>query len=87
MTEATLPKYARIETDPVLFFDNQSGGSNLEELLTISDVAALFKISTMGVRRIQQKRQIPFHKVGGSIRFRKTDLIAYLQKVRVEAID
>lgn len=68
------------------FLENQSGGSNLDELLTISEVAALLKISPTGVRRLQQSRQIPFIKVGGSIRFLKSDIFAYLQKMRVESI-
>jgi excisionase family DNA binding protein len=57
------------------------------ELLTIPEVAALLKISVPTVRRLQQRRQIPFVKVGGCVRFTRADVAAYLDKRRVGAID
>lgn len=79
---------ANIVGDPVLLFDNNSSGSHLDiDLLTIDETAELLKVSASGVRRLQQGRRLPFHKVGGSIRFAKSDLVAYLQKQRVEPID
>jgi excisionase family DNA binding protein len=56
------------------------------ELLTITEVAELLKISLASVRRLQQRRVVPFIKVGGSVRFAKEDLVSYLAKNRVEAI-
>jgi len=56
------------------------------ELLTIAEAAGLLKISVPGVRRLQQQRQIPFIKVGGSVRFSMDDLVSYLKKRRVESI-
>ncbi len=55
------------------------------ELLTIPEVAEVLRISVAGVRRLQQGRHIPFHKVGGSVRFAKEDLVSYLAKHRIEA--
>jgi excisionase family DNA binding protein len=57
------------------------------ELLTIPQVAELLKISVPSVRRLQQRRLIPFFKVGGSVRFTRSDIASYLEKKRVEAID
>ena len=62
-----------------------SGPNSTIELLTITEVAELLKISAMGVRRLQQARRLPFIKVGGSIRFFKRDIIVYLEKQRVES--
>lgn len=56
------------------------------ELLTIAEVARLLRISTMGVRRLQQGRHLPFLKIGGGIRFFKADVLEYLCKQRIEAI-
>lgn len=56
------------------------------ELLTIDEVAVLLKISVPTIRRLQQQRQIPFLKVGGSVRFSKKDLVSYLERSRVEVI-
>jgi excisionase family DNA binding protein len=55
-------------------------------LLTLSEVAKLFKISVSGVRRLQQQRRIPFIKIGGSVRFAKNDLMSYVDRERVESI-
>lgn len=79
--------HAKIGSEPVLLFDNESSDSNLPaELLTISEVARCLKISTSGVRRLQQARKLPFIKIGGSVRFVKSDLVAYLEKMRVDAL-
>jgi excisionase family DNA binding protein len=64
-----------IEPDPTL------------ELLTIPEVAKLLKISASGVRRLQQARQLPFIKVGGSVRFYRCDIVSYLEARRVGSID
>jgi excisionase family DNA binding protein len=56
------------------------------DLLTVEEVAGLLKISIPTVRRLQQQRRIPFVKVGGCVRFAVNDLVAYLEKRRVEAI-
>ena len=65
-----------------------SSNSSLQiELLTPAEVAKLLKISITGVRRLQHGRRIPFLKVGGSVRFLKGDIVAYLEAMRVEALD
>jgi excisionase family DNA binding protein len=56
------------------------------ELLTIAEVAELLRISVPSVRRLQRRR-IPFIKIGGSVRFTKDDIMSYLAKQRVEAVD
>jgi excisionase family DNA binding protein len=56
------------------------------ELLTIAEVAKLLTISVSGVRRLQQARCLPFVKIGGSVRFCKSDIVSYLQNSRVEAV-
>ena len=55
-------------------------------LLTIPEVAEILRISEGGVRRLQQQRCIPFLKVGGSVRFAESDLMAYIEKQRVASI-
>lgn len=60
--------------------------SSAIELLTLSEVAELLKVSDSSVRRLLHGRRIPFLKVGGSIRLSKEDLHSYLQSQRVESI-
>ncbi|MCP3475064.1 helix-turn-helix domain-containing protein [Bradyrhizobium sp. CCGUVB1N3] len=57
------------------------------ELLTIPEVGTILKISVPTVRRLQQQRKIPFFKVGGCVRFIRSDIDAYLQKRRVRSVD
>jgi excisionase family DNA binding protein len=56
------------------------------ELTTIAEVARLLKISISSVRHLQQARKISFLKVGGSVRFAKVDVLAYLAKRRIEPV-
>lgn len=57
------------------------------ELWTLAEVADFLRISVPSARRLQQGRRIPFIKVGGSVRFSKEDVRAYLAKRRVEAVE
>nr|QIG95514.1 helix-turn-helix domain-containing protein [Bradyrhizobium sp. 6(2017)] len=57
------------------------------ELLTIAEVAKLLRVSVPSVRRLQQRRRIPFVKIGGCVRFTKNDIMLYLAKQRVQAVD
>jgi excisionase family DNA binding protein len=56
------------------------------DLLTIREAANVLRLSVSGVRRLQRQRQIPFIKLGGSIRFDRRDLISLLNKNRVQTI-
>ena len=60
--------------------------TSVPELLTVAEVAKLLTVSIPTVRRLQGQRRIPFVKVGGSVRFTKDDLVAYLEQERVEAV-
>ena len=72
---------------PASFFDNQPNDTDLaRELLTIPEAARFLTISASGVRRLQYGRRIPFFKVGGSIRFAKSDLVSYLARQRVGSV-
>ncbi len=53
--------------------------------MTIKEVADFLKVSPMTVRRLQHGGQIAFMKVGGCLRFFKTDIETYLKKARIEA--
>lgn len=64
-------------------------GSNTEKIkifLTPDDLADLLAMSKTSIYRLVNKRQIPFNKIGGSLRFRKTDVDKYLDSQRIEPI-
>lgn len=56
------------------------------ELLTVSDVAKILKVSESTVRRLQSDRCLPFLKVGGCVRFAKADVRSYIVQQRVGTI-
>lgn len=85
--EPTPQKHATIKSEPVLSFDNKSNDSLPVELLTIPETARFLKVSITAIRRLQQKRYLPFFKVGGSVRFAVNDVVSYLRKQRVESVD
>lgn len=48
------------------------------ELLMIKEVAAYLRVTEQSLYRLARAGKIPFYKVGGAIRFKKTDIEAYL---------
>ena len=55
-------------------------------LLKVDELADYWKISKPTVYRLVEKRSIPFHKIGGSLRFSKADIDSYMQQNRIEPI-
>ena len=60
--------------------------NTLPNLLTPDDLASFLSISKTGVYRLVEKRQIPFFRIGGSLRFGKKDVLSYLQGKRIESV-
>ena len=56
------------------------------ELMTPEEVAEMLKISKAGVYRLINKRAIRFYKVMGSIRFKKSDIVSFLDANRFEVV-
>jgi excisionase family DNA binding protein len=80
--------YVTMKGEPVLLFDKTSSNSDpAAQLLTVRQAAELLRVSATSVRRLQERRLLAFIKVGGSIRFSMNDIVAYLEKQRVEPID
>lgn len=57
------------------------------DLYTAVEVAKLLKVCLATVRRLQQRRELPFVKLGDSVRFSKGDILSFLEKNRVDALD
>jgi excisionase family DNA binding protein len=54
-------------------------------LVTIEDVAARLAISKTGVYRLVARHAIPFHRVGGLLRFDVDEIEAHLRENRVSS--
>lgn len=66
-------------------------GFNIENIihkpfLTPDDMATLFSISRKTVYRLVDRRLVPFHKIGGVLRFRKEDIEEYLNTTRIDPV-
>lgn len=57
-----------------------------ERLLTEIEAAEILHISPKTLFNWRKKRLLPFHRLGGAIRFRTEDLEAFLNKSRVEPV-
>ena len=75
---------------PILYcslIDMPTDSNRRAELLTVDEVADLLKISASSLRRLQSDRKIPFVKVRDSVRFVRKDIVSYIARCWVEAID
>ena len=46
----------------------------METYLTVIEVAAILKLSIQTIRRYVLKKEIPYHKVGRAVRFKRSEL-------------
>lgn len=64
--------------------DIQSDSVGFEALLDADEVAARLGVNPRFVRRLVEERRIPFCKLGKFVRFRPTDVRAWLAECVVE---
>lgn len=62
-------------------------GLTTDNLITPKELTSILNISMATVYRLVDSRKIPFFKVGGRLRFCKTDIDRYLKGVRFEPIE
>jgi excisionase family DNA binding protein len=60
--------------------------NNIKAFFTPDELAGFLAISKSTVYRLVNKRQLPFHKIGGVLRFRRDDIERYLDTERIEPI-
>lgn|GEM_PF-1163974 len=63
---------------------NMVSGFMKSQFLTPNELAEMMKISKTTVYRMIDKRQLPFYKMGGSLRFRMDEIMAYIEECRIE---
>lgn len=64
-----------------------AGNRNLgSRFFSPTSLAAFLGISKVTVYRMVEKRLLPFHKIGGSLRFGEADILRYLEKCRINSI-
>lgn len=61
-------------------------GSTADNLITPDELADFLRLSKASIYRLIDGRKIPFCKIGGSLRFRKSDIDGYIEKSLVEPL-
>jgi len=62
-------------------------GAQMDALLTVEEVGQRLRLSRTSVYRLVERRQLPFFRLPGSLRFSTDDVDAFLAARRVETID
>ncbi len=57
------------------------------ELLLPEEVAECLRVSKTTIYRLVESRQLPFIRVGGALRFLKSDVLAYLAGQRIASVE
>lgn len=66
--------------------NRMNNDSILNKLITPDGLADILNISKSSVYRLIEGRKLPFYKIGGSLRFKISDIEKYLGGVRVGLI-
>ena len=56
----------------------------MEELLSPKEISELLKVSKPWPYQMAKRRLLPYYKMGKVIRFKRTDIEAFLKKSRIE---
>ena len=60
--------------------------SRQDELMDLAEAATFLGISRDSMYTLKRFQRVAFHKVGRKLRFRRSDLEAYLERCRVPAV-
>lgn len=52
----------------------------MTQVLAVKEAMMFLQISKPTIYRLTSKKKIPFFKIGGSVRFRETHLLTWLEK-------
>jgi excisionase family DNA binding protein len=64
----------------------EAGGRNMDEYLTIKEVAELTKYTVGTLRKFVLKRRIAFYKWGRCLRFRRSEIELWMQSGATEVV-
>lgn len=53
----------------------------MEKLLTVSEVAEILRLNRFTIYRMSERGRLPSVKIGKALRFRQSDLDAWLERV------
>ena len=57
----------------------------MEEFVTPKEVCKLFRVSSTWPYEVAKRGRVPYYKLEGVVRFKKSDIEAFIERHRVEA--
>lgn len=82
MSKNNIPKLSSIESNPMSHY-HEAFFENLiqeERLLTKEDIANFLNVSIKKIDRLVSMEEIPFYKIGRSVRFSKKGVLAWIKE-------
>ncbi|MEI9475071.1 MAG: helix-turn-helix domain-containing protein [Deltaproteobacteria bacterium] len=67
--------------------DSSVEGKSLREFLTIDEVSECLGIKKSSLYGKVERKQIPFYKIGHLLRFKKSDIDSWAEKLKSEPVD
>jgi excisionase family DNA binding protein len=67
-------------SNAIRLFEHKREERKLETYLTVEELAAYFKFTEQTIRRWIVKREIPYHKINNSVRFRLSEIEQWVEK-------
>ena len=77
----TLEQNTMANSDPVIKVDTASARD--DELMTTRDVMAFLNFSRTKIWELVQNEQLPAFKLGGDYRYRRSEVLQWLERYRV----
>ena len=60
---------------------------NMDKLYNLSESGGILSISKRSVRRLLDRKQLAYHKIGGLLKISETAIMDYLKCSKVDVID
>lgn len=64
-----------------------NGSNTIIKLMTPDDLSDFLSLSKPTIYRLVDGRKIPFLRISGSLRFRRDDIIKFLEDNRIEPVN
>ena len=58
--------------------------NTIQNFLSLKELALYLNIAERTARRLVDKRKIAFYKIGGCLRFKREDILSYLENNRID---
>ena len=58
----------------------------MDAYLTVTEVAVMVRLSVQTIRRYTRKKQIPYHKINRTVRYKKSEIEQWVEKREASSV-